>query len=128
MANGMNGRKANGRFAKGNPGGTGGPTTWKAMDYYDGYTKELSIAQIRKLARRVYQKAMSDDADAMIAAKDILDRVLGKPTEAVAGDTHNQFPVLVADTVDVIKQLEDNRHLGDDPLRGLKRLPKGDGD
>ncbi len=127
LANGSNGRKANGQFDKGWEGGPGGSTTWKSRDYYDGYTQELSIKDIKKLARRVYKKAMSDDADAMIAAKDILDRVLGKPTEIVAGDTHNHYPILVTTTAEAVKKLEENRSFGDDPLRGVKRLPKGNG-
>lgn len=127
MANGSNGRKANGQFDKGWEGGPGGSTTWKSRDYYDGYTAELSIDDIKKLARRVMDKAMSDDPDAMVAAKDILDRVLGKPTETVAGDTHNHYPILVTTTAEAIKKLEATRSLGDDPYRGRKRLPDGHG-
>ncbi|HEX8914997.1 MAG TPA: hypothetical protein VF796_21770 [Humisphaera sp.] len=85
--NGSTGRGAGGRFAAGNPGGPGNPFAKRAAAMkaamkaamYDAVTDEDVAAIVRGLVGR----ARAGDT---AAAKEVLDRVLGRPLQGVALD------------------------------------------
>ena len=82
--------------------------------------------QIKAIMAKLVEMALAGD---LKAAVEVFNRICGKPMDAYIsdGDQGNQYAVLVTSTAEAIKKLEENRSLGDDPLRGIKRLPKGDG-
>ena len=81
---------------------------------------------VKQIVRALVNRARNGDVR---AAREVLDRVVGKPTEPppIDGNANSQYPILVTTTAEALKNLEAKRDLDDDPLRGLKRLPKGGG-
>lgn len=128
--NGKNGandhRGADGRWLLGNAGGPGRKVLNRALQIRIIAQENATDDNVRSVMNKLLQMALEGDVR---AANEWLTRVCGKPMEVelTEGDTHNHYPILVTTTAEAIKQLEANRGLGDDPLRGIKRLPKGDG-
>lgn len=129
MRDGSNGRQANGKFAVGNPGGRGGRAISEAMEFREAALKATKPAEYADAVKHMMEIARNrkDPATAVLAFRELSNRLIGKPTELVAGETHNHYPILVTTTAEALKKLEANRSLSDDPLRGIKRLPKGNG-
>lgn len=79
--NGLNGeRDVQGRFAKGNPGGPGNPygrvvARWREL-FHEAVTEE----DFRAIISAMVQKAKEGD---MVAAREILNRLAGRPPEAL---------------------------------------------
>jgi hypothetical protein len=80
-----NGRDAGGRFAVGNPGGPGNPRAAEASARRAAFWAAVRSADV-KLAvmtiRKILKSKTSKDADKLAAAREILDRVIGKPAQA----------------------------------------------
>jgi hypothetical protein len=78
-----NGRNHNGQFAKGNPGGPGNPGL-KFLAEHRRKFAEAVTPQIVADAVKVLVDVMTDDkakdADRISAAREILDRSIGRPT------------------------------------------------
>ena len=125
-SNGSNGsgRDSGGRFARGNAGGPGNPYAKRTAEMKAAFMAAITPKDMRKLARRLYEKAVSDDKHWLEAMKLLLDHLLGKPTEAPPWHDASgpQYPILVTTTAEALKQLEARGPAGDDPLRGLRRL------
>lgn len=78
--NGSNGdRGAGGRFAKGNPGGPGNPYAKRASDLRSAMIKAVSLRDMRAIVKKLVEQAKAGNVP---AAKEVLERCLGKPQEA----------------------------------------------
>ena len=75
-------RDEHGRFAKGNQAATGNlrPSVQKARELKDALLASVSAADIQIIVRKLIEKAKEGD---IRAAKEILDRTLGKSLETV---------------------------------------------
>ncbi len=83
-ANGLNGRDAHGRFAKGNAGGPGNPFARQVGRLRQVLLNAATPERIERLACKMMELAEAGDVQ---AAKLVLSYVLGKPAEAVNPDT-----------------------------------------
>ncbi len=77
--NGSNGRRANGRFARGNPGGPGNPHARRTADIRRLIRESVTDDDLRAVVRCVVKKAKAGEP---WAVKELLDRLEGKPTQA----------------------------------------------
>lgn len=76
LANGVNGRDTNGRFAAGNAGGPGNPNNKRTAAYRNAILDAVSEDDIRDVILAVLTKAKEGD---LAACKEILDRTVGRP-------------------------------------------------
>lgn len=67
-------------FQKGNPGGPGNPFTRQVAIYRRALLEAISEKDIQAIMRVLIRKAKAGD---IIAAKEVLDRAVGKPMQAV---------------------------------------------
>ena len=72
------GRDAAGRFAKGNPGGTGNPHAQKVAALRSAMLNAVTEDDVEAIIRRLVQDARAGD---LYAAREVLLRTLGKPVE-----------------------------------------------
>lgn len=75
-ANGANGRAGAGRFAKGNPGGPGNPHAKRAQEMRKAFYAAVSDEDLAEVVRALIREAKAGDVQ---AAREVLDRCLGKP-------------------------------------------------
>lgn len=125
MTNGSNGRKTNGKFAKGWQGGPGGDHS-HSLEFKKAYQEAITAEDMHKVALMVLDIALNskDEKNRLVAAAELSNRLLGRPAEMVfEGDQVNNYPVLITTTAEAMKKLEAQRSLGDDPYCGRKRLP-----
>lgn len=78
--NGANGRDSNGQFTKGNPGGPGNPHGRKVAELRAAFLDAVSARDIKEIVRKMKQQSKKGD---MTAARELLDRVLGKASQGV---------------------------------------------
>ena len=78
--NGGSERDDRGRFAKGNPGGPGNPLARQATKFRAAAMGAINPEHVAAIVRKVTKKALEGD---LKAARLVLDRVLGRPTEEV---------------------------------------------
>lgn len=76
--NGENGRDSRGRFLPGNPGGPGNPHARKVAALRASLLSAVNTTMLRRIVRALIAKAVNGD---VVAAREVLDRVLGKPSE-----------------------------------------------
>ena len=77
--NGRNGdRDANGRFAKGNPGGPGNPLGKRIAQLRTAIIEAVSEEDIRRIIQSLVRKAIEGDTH---AAAILFERTVGKPVE-----------------------------------------------
>jgi hypothetical protein len=81
--NGANGRAANGRFAPGNKGGPGNPLAKKVAELRSALLASVSPRDVQDIVRRIKREAKNGD---IAAARELLDRVLGKAVQAIQVD------------------------------------------
>ncbi len=79
--NGANGRGAGGRFTKGNPGGPGNPHARQVAAIRSVLMSAVSDDDLRAIVSTLVEKAKAGD---VMAAREVLDRLLGKAKVAVA--------------------------------------------
>jgi hypothetical protein len=77
------GRECNGRFAKGNPGGPGNPYVARVAALRAVMMEAVTESDLRKIVAALIEKAQAGD---VVAARELFDRCLGKPTAAVEQD------------------------------------------
>lgn len=77
--NGANGRGAAGRFAKGNAGGPGNPLGKQVAALRAAMLAAVTPEDMKVLVQKLVQQAKDGN---IAAAKEILDRCLGRPLEA----------------------------------------------
>ena len=97
MTNGSNGKSRDhlGRFAPGNPGGPGGDTrTLKLQQFRQAVHEAFTVEDIVNLLRELYKHAMAGDIP---AAREILDRTLGKATQPITSqlDDGERLPIRI---------------------------------
>ena len=78
--NGDNGRDASGRFVAGNPGGPGNPHARQVGQLRSALIEAVTDKDIERIFATLVRRAIEGDVR---AAKEVLDRVLGRPQEAV---------------------------------------------
>jgi hypothetical protein len=83
-ANGLKGRDARGRFARGNKGGPGNPFTRRIAAFRSAVCQEVTTDDLRNLARQLVLMAQSGDLAAM---KLLFAYTVGKPGDTVDPDT-----------------------------------------
>src|SRR5437763_1585022 len=83
LACGLEGRDANGRFVKGNPGGPGNPFARRVAALRKALINFVTVDDMKHVAFILKEKAMSGD---LAAIKLLFQYVLGKPTETVDPD------------------------------------------
>lgn len=74
-----NGRNGDGRFAKGNPGGPGNPQAKAVARLRSAMLEAIGPEDIAAVARQLVALAKSGNVQ---AAREVLDRCLGRPLEA----------------------------------------------
>ena len=77
--NGRNGREATGRFAKGNAGGPGNPHARKVGQLRSAMLRTVSGKDMQPIVKKLVEEAKGGDVR---AAKEVMDRCLGRPVEA----------------------------------------------
>ena len=76
--NGSNGRNASGRFAKGNAGGPGNPYGRKVAKLRSAMLQAVTQADMKAIVKKLVDEAKGGNVR---AAKEVIDRCLGKPIE-----------------------------------------------
>lgn len=79
-ANGSNGRDARGRFAAGNAGGPGNPQAKKTAALRASLLTSVTIKDLRDVVKALIREAKAGD---VAAARELLDRTIGKPATSV---------------------------------------------
>jgi len=79
--NGSNGRDSNGRFTKGNRGGPGNPYARRVADFRRVLLEAVSDQDLHDIARTLVEKGKAGD---VMAAREVLDRMLGKAKTTLA--------------------------------------------
>ncbi len=77
--NAANGRDEHGRFAPGNPGGPGNPHAKKVGKLRSAMLNAVTEAELTSVIKKLVELAKSGNVP---AAKEVLDRCLGRPVEA----------------------------------------------
>lgn len=78
-ANGLDGRDAAGRFVQGNPGGPGNPYAKRVAALREAMLAAVTEEDIGAILAKLVELARSGNVQ---AAKEVLDRCLGRPLEA----------------------------------------------
>ena len=81
--NGTNGRKSNGQFAKGNPGGPGNPYARHVARLRASLIEAVGDDGLKEIVQGMVTAAKGGD---VAAAKLLLSYLLGKPVESVEPD------------------------------------------
>lgn len=76
---GNSGRAPNGRFARGNPGGPGNPHAATVAKLRAAILAAVTPEDIDAIIRALVHRAKGGD---MAAIRELLDRAIGKPTDA----------------------------------------------
>ena len=106
----QNGRRKNGTFAKGNPGGPGNTFAARSHKFKHAIMAAVTEKEINRVIRALIRKASDGD---VAAAKELLDRILGKPTTVIEGDLNLTSDSTLADRLqratDRVVQLQRDR-------------------
>ena len=106
--NGDNGREPGGRFAKGNPGGPGNPHARRTAEIRATLIDAVSDADLVAMIHTLIAQAKAGD---VAAAREVLDRVLGKakvsvaiegPPEPTAEELQRELAMLVRENPEVL--------------------------
>lgn len=79
-SNGDNGRDAGGRWAKGNRGGPGNPHARRVARLRAELLRAVSPQDLREIVLSLVAKAKAGD---ILAAREVLDRLFGRPAQAL---------------------------------------------
>lgn len=83
IANGENGRGADGRFQPGNAGGPGNPFARRTAELRRTLLGAVSDDDLRAIVAKLVERAKTGD---MAAIREVLDRLIGKPGESANPD------------------------------------------
>ncbi|MDH3583870.1 MAG: hypothetical protein OER86_06615 [Phycisphaerae bacterium] len=92
--NGSNGKDAKGRFAKGNAGGPGNPHAKQVGQLRSAMLNAVSEEDIARIIATLVDLAKGGDVQ---AAKLVLERTLGRPTEADLIERLEQLEAVAAE-------------------------------
>jgi hypothetical protein len=93
------GRNSRGQFAPGNPGGPGNPQAASAAKHRAEFWRRLrakDIAQALRVIRQVMNDKTAKPADRLTAARELLDRVLGRPVQSDLMERIERLEALLA--------------------------------
>lgn len=76
----MSTRDLRGRFVRGNPGGPGNPMARQSLQLKAALLAAVTVEDIQAIVSMLVDRALSGD---VAAAKEVLDRCLGRPGPAV---------------------------------------------
>ncbi len=93
--NGPNGRDERGRFAPGHPGGPGNPHAKQTGKLRSAMLKAVTEKDMRDVVMKLVDLAKSGNVP---AAKEVLDRYLGRPVEADLIERLDQVEELLKET------------------------------
>ncbi len=93
--NGPNGRDERGRFAPGHPGGPGNPHAKQTGKLRSAMLKAVTEKDMRAVVMKLVELAKSGNVP---AAKEVLDRCLGRPVEADLIERLDQVEELLKET------------------------------
>ncbi len=93
--NGSDGRDERGRFAPGNPGGPGNPHAKQTGKLRSAMLKAVTEKDMRAVVMKLVELAKSGNVP---AAKEVLDRCLGRPVEADLIERLDQVEELLKET------------------------------
>ena len=77
--NGDNGRDGHGRFAKGNPGGPGNPFARRTAALRSVMLDTVGEDDLKAIVAKLVEQAKGGD---VVAAREVLTRIIGRPTES----------------------------------------------
>ena len=77
--NGDNGRDGRGRFAKGNPGGPGNPFARRTAELRSIMLETVGEDDLKAIVAKLFEQAKAGD---VVAAREVLTRIIGRPTES----------------------------------------------
>ena len=80
LRNGSNGRRADGRFAIGNPGGPGNPYAKQVARVRSLIVDAVSEDDLRAVISMLVERAKGGD---VLAARELLNRLVGRPAAAI---------------------------------------------
>ena len=86
--NGLNGRDSSGKFTKGNVGGPGNPHARRVADIRKTLMSAVSDEDLVEIAQTLVVKAKGGD---VYAARELLDRMMGKANATVAVETASEL-------------------------------------
>ena len=92
--NGANGRDATGRFAKGNPGGPGNPYAKQAGKLRSAMMRAVTPTDMRCIVQKLVELAEEGNVQ---AAREVIDRCVGKSFEADLLERIEQLEIIVKD-------------------------------
>jgi uncharacterized protein YjcR len=78
LTNGVNGRGSDGRFAKGNAGGPGNPHAAQVAGLRSALLNAITPEKMTAVVEKLIVEALEGNVQ---AAKEVLERALGKPIE-----------------------------------------------
>lgn len=88
--NGSNGRDSSGRFTKGNPGGQGNPHARRVADFRRVLLGAVTDEDLHDIARTLVERGKTGD---VMAAREVLDRLMGKAKVTMAVETEPQISI-----------------------------------
>ena len=87
--NGSNGRQSGGRFAKGNAGGPGNPHARRVAELRAALLERIADGDLRDIVEMLLSKAKAGD---IAAAKEVLDRAIGRPQQGIDLNATSEEP------------------------------------
>ncbi len=95
--NGKNGRDANGRFTKSNPGGPGNPLAGRVAKFRAALLSAVSENDLKAIAKKLVAKAKTGNIPAI---KELLDRTVGRMP--IMDDDDQDEPGRVIPTIEIL--------------------------
>lgn len=123
--NGHNGRDTAGRFASGNRFGRGNPHARQVADYQRAVREAVTDEDLRRITRKLVERAIAGD---VVAAREVLDRVMGKAKVSIEVDDKratDERTILQQINV-ILDRQPDLRRLLTGDRRELLDMPQGD--
>ena len=120
--NGTVGRDSSGRFTKGNPGGPGNPYARRVADLRNVLMEAVTDDDLYDIARTLVERGKAGD---VMAAREVLDRLMGKPKSTLAienepeqteEELHAKLRVLLARNPDLTAEIAE--------IGGVHLLPR----
>ena len=102
LANGSNGRDHRGRFTHGNPGGPGNPNAAAVGAWRSALVKTVTLADFEEVVRKLVDLAKAGEP---WAVRELLNRCLGRPTQAVSIESE---PLTLAQVIKVLRAKVDD--------------------
>ena len=92
--NGNSGRDGGGRFSKGNSGGPGNPHAKRVGELRTAFLEAVTVEEMKAIVTMLLEQARAGDIH---AAKEVLLRTLGRPTEADFAERLERIEAFLSD-------------------------------